>query len=500
MNENYDPAELELIKDMGSFTHDPYCFVLYSFPWGEGELFRDEGPDKWQKEFLCWIRDRLKNGDGFDNVFAQAVQMAVASGHGIGKSAMVAWLILWAMATHEDTKGIVTANTDTQLRTKTWPEIAKWYRLFIAKHWFVLTATALFSVDTEHEKNWRIDIVPWSENNTEAFAGLHNYGKRLLVIYDEASSIPDKIYEVTEGALTDEDTEIFWFIFGNPTRNVGRFRESFRGLAKRWKSYSIDGRTAKHTNKKQLQQWIDDYGVDSDFVKVRVRGLFPNASSKQFIATNDVDHAFGLHLRPEQYNFAPVILTCDPAFQGDDMLEIGMRQGLCFTLLETIPYNDNDIHIANKLANYEDQYRADAVFVDSGYGTGIVSAGKTMGREWTIVWFSGESADPGCLNKRAEMYKLARDWLKEGGAIPNNMELREELTAIETVARTDGKIQLESKKEYKKRIGRSPGKADVLALSFAYPVQKKSTARAQADKNGQYFANNNQRYNPLGRR
>lgn len=461
--------EQMLIDDMGRFSRDPYGFVLYSFPWGSGELKNHDGPDVWQTKQLKKIRDALQAGGDSGCIIRQAI----ASGHGIGKSAFVSWLMLWALATHEDTLGVVTANTETQLKTKTWANVAKWHRLFIARHWFEFTATALYSVEKDHEKTWRIDMVPWSEKNTEAFAGLHNQGKRVILIFDEASAIPDVIWEVSEGALTDANTEIIWAAFGNPTRNQGRFKDCFGRYKNRWDAEQIDSRESRLTNKEQIQEWIDDYGIDSDFVKVRVRGMFPNMSAKQFFGLADVDAAFGKHLRKNEYDFAPKILTMDPAWEGDDMLVIGIRQGLHFRILQRVPYNDNDIEMAQLLARYEDDEKADAVAIDAGYGTGIASAGKTWGRRWTLVWSAGKSSDPGCLNKRAEMAKAARQWLKDGGAIPDDNALRDALLAPETVARTDGLIQLEAKKDIKKRIGYSPGEFDALLLSFAFPVTAK---------------------------
>jgi len=226
-----DP-ELELVNEIASFANDPLGFVYFAFPWGEpGELEKAIGPEPWQREILQEVKDGLPIGE--------AIQIAVTSGHGVGKSALVAWLILWAMATREDTKGVVTANTEQQLKTKTWAELGKWYRLCICRHWFHFTATALISADKDHERTWRIDMVPWSEQRTEAFAGLHNQGGRIIVIFDEASAIPDVIWEVTEGALTDENTEIIWATFGNPTRNTGRFRECFRRYRHRWKRHAV---------------------------------------------------------------------------------------------------------------------------------------------------------------------------------------------------------------------------------------------------------------------
>jgi hypothetical protein len=224
----------------------------------------------------------------------------------------------------------------------------------------------------------------------------------------------------------------------------------------------------------QLQKWVDDHGEDSDFVKVRVRGMFPAQSLKQYISEADVDAAFGKHLRAEQYNFAPVIITVDPAWEGDDELVIAKRQGLAFSVLRTLAKNDNDIWVANEVARLEDQHKADAVFIDAGYGTGIVSAGRTLKRNWQLVWFAGKPSDPGCVNKRAEMWKEARDWLKAGGAIPEDQVLRDELTAPQTVARPDGKLLIESKADMKARGVPSPNRADALCLSFAFPVARKS--------------------------
>jgi len=443
--------------------NDPLKFVIEGFDWGRGELEKFDGPDTWQIGILKNIRDGLLKVD-------EAIRLAVASGHGIGKSALVAWIVLWAISTVVDTKGVVTANTENQLRLKTWAELAKWHRLVITKELFTCAATAIYSTDDKHERTWRIDMVPWSLNNTEAFAGLHNQGKRLLLIFDEASAIPNLIWEVSEGALTDSDTQIMWLAFGNPTRNTGRFKDCFGRYRKRWLTKNIDSRTAKMVNNKQVNEWVEDYGEDSDFVKVRVRGMFPSSSAKQFISVENVDGAYGRILREEQYKFAPVIITCDPAAEGDDDLVISKRQGLSFNILRVLPKNDNDFEVGAILARYEDQYRAAAVNIDGGFGTGIVSYGRTLGRSWNLIWFNGKPPEPSCINMRAYMWKCARDWLKQGGAIEKDQELYDDLIGPETVARLDGKIQLESKSDMKKRGLPSPNKGDTLALSFAVPI------------------------------
>jgi hypothetical protein len=456
--------------DEGYYRHRPYEFVMDVFPWGKGRLKDKNGPRKWQKDFLVEIGVKLEKGL---ITFDQICREATASGHGIGKSALVAWVILWGITTLEGSKGVTTANTESQLKTKTWAELSKWYYLSKLQSRFQFTATAFFHRDPKFQKNWRMDMIPWSERNTEAFAGLHNEGKRIIVIFDEASSIPDAIWDVTEGALTDEKTEIIWAVFGNPTRNTGKFRECFRKFRHRWNNRQIDSRTVEGTNKTQLDEWVSDYGLDSDFVKIRVRGLFPSASFKQFISTDLVDEAFQKELDKKQYDFAPIILSLDPAWEGDDEWAIGLRQGLYFKILETGQKNDDDIFLANKLAGLEDEYKADKVFIDFGYGTGIFSAGKSLGRDWMLVNFASKSPNIGCLNMRAHIWNEMKNWLKEGGSIGNDQTLYDELLSPEQVSRLDGKIQIESKKQIKARGLPSPNRADVLAISFAYPVRKK---------------------------
>jgi hypothetical protein len=237
----------DLITWLASVSNDPYSYVMGAFPWGEPNtrLEHYRGPEPWQAEKLFRIRDRLAAGDNFNAV----IQEATASGHGVGKSAFVAWLIKWGMDTRPDTIGVVTANTETQLKTKTWVELGRWHNMSLTKDIFQLTATAYFHPD--HDRTWRLDMVPWSERNTEAFAGLHNQGKRILLIFDEASAIPDMIWETAEGALTDKNTQIIWAVFGNPTRNIGRFKECFEGgsFHQFWTCQQVDSRQVSFTNK-----------------------------------------------------------------------------------------------------------------------------------------------------------------------------------------------------------------------------------------------------------
>ncbi|AIY40169.1 terminase B protein [Collimonas arenae] len=476
--------EQQLIEEMALCSLDPLRFVLFAFPWGSGELADEPGPDEWQISVLCDIRDRLKSGAA---TTTEAIQIAVASGHGIGKSCLVAWVIEWAMCTHEDTRGVVTANTEAQLKSKTWAELAKWHRLCICAHWFELTATALFSRQEQHEKTWRIDMSPWSERNTEAFAGLHNSGKRVLMVFDEGSAIPDVIWEVAEGALTDANTQIIWCAFGNPTRNSGRFRECFGRFKHRWITRQIDSRTARKANKAQLDQWVKDYGEDSDFVRVRVRGVFPRAGSTQFIGSDIVQAAAKREAHAGIYD--ALVLGVDPARFGDDESVIYIRKGRDGSTHVPLKFRGLDtMQLAARVAEQYEFYRADAIFVDEGgLGGGVVDRLRQM-RIPCIGVNNGSTPDrstPGqeqvvYNNKAAEMWGVMREWLKTGGSIPpDDIDLHAQLEGREYgYVMRDGRdaIILEKKSDMKKRGLSSPDIADALALTFAYPVQPNANA------------------------
>ena len=193
----------QLADLLAECTHDPYKHAIASYPWGEkGTSLEKKALRTWQEEELKALRDHLQNPATRYHVY----RLAIASGHGVGKSALIGMIINWGLDTMVDTRITATANTDTQLKTKTVPEVTKWARMKLAKSMFYVATTAIYSTDKEHTKAWRCDFVPWSAENSEAFAGLHNEGKRIIILMDEGSAIDDIIWEVIEGALTDENT------------------------------------------------------------------------------------------------------------------------------------------------------------------------------------------------------------------------------------------------------------------------------------------------------
>ena len=494
-----DAVERDIADALAECYADPLRHVLISYPWGVrgGPLEGHDGPDVWQREFLVEVGEEVKKRK-FDGVNAvDPIQFSTASGHGIGKSCMTAWLIRWIADTRPHSVGTVSANTERQLRSKSWAELAKWHHMGLTQHWYQLNAGAgsLNMYHRQHSETWRVDAQTCKEENSEAFAGQHRDTSTSYYIFDEAGGISDKIFEVREGGLTDG--EPMTFDWGNPTRNSGRFHANMVGRYRhRFIRRHIDSRTVKITNKPYIDRLIEDYGIDSDYVKVRVLGMFPSASMHQFISTDDVNEAMRREMSPREYNFAPVIIGVDPAWTGEDEFVIMLRQGLNSQLLGKYERNDNDVQMAQLIAQFEDDHDADAVFVDGGFGTGIVSIGEAMGREWQIVWFSGKSTDQGCFNKRAEMWNAVRQWLKKGGSLEDDDVMRADLTGPELVPRLDGKIHLESKDHMQARGLASPNRADALAITFAFPVAQRPGRGVAFNPKSE--ASTQHEYDPMG--
>ena len=399
-------------------------------------------------------------------------------------SACVAWLVLWLMSTRPQCKGIVTANTATQLETKTWAELSKWHKLAINAHWFKLTARKIVHIDDP--ENWKTDCVPWSEENSEAFAGNHKADSSPFYIFDEASGIPKIIWEVAEGGLTDG--EPFWFAFGNPTQNSGPFFDCFHKMRHRWYNQRVDSRDVRITNKKVIADWAEDYGEDSDFFKVRVRGMFPSMGDAQFIDTETVNQAMAR--QHDEDIGAGLIMAVDVARFGTDKSVIGLREGRRLPKELIWRYKGVDLMtLVGYVSEKIDKYNPEQVFIDeTGLGGGVVDRLKQLGYNVMGINFSSKADDEKKWgNKRAEMWGRMRDWLKDGD-IPDDDILMGDLISPEYKFDARNRTLLESKEDMKKRGLESPDDGDMLALTFAQRVASKDLTASKKRRSGVQYA------------
>ncbi len=476
---------IELCEALVPYYDDPLGFVRFAFPWGKPGLADCDGPDTWQREVLAEI-GRAAKGRGFDGkVPVDAIRVAIASGHGIGKTVLVAWLVIWIMSTRPYAQGTVTANTLTQLETKTWATIQKWAKLSCTADWWNLTGNRM-----EHKQfpeSWFCTAQTCREQNSEAFAGQHAANSTSFYIFDEASAISEKIWEVAEGGLTDGSPMIF--ALGNPTRSQGKFhRICFGSEQHRWHHRSIDSRTSRITNKEQIEQWIQDYGEDSDFVRVRVRGLPPRASDLQYI---DAERVYQAQKR-EATHFPddPLVVGLDVARGGAASSVFRFRRGLDAQSIPAIRIPGEECRDSMRLVsvlvevlnNEYDGVKPTAVFVDSGFGGPIVDRANQLGYDNVYeVQFGGKPPDVHFANMRAWMWGKVRDWLPRG-SIDKLAELEMDLTGPGYHHDKQDRLVLESKEDMQKRGLASPDDGDALALTFAQTVEPLSLPLSEAEE------------------
>lgn len=494
-------TEQRLAEFIAGFYADPYGFVMAVFPWGSvidtagrkvripgmeflpdgtpNPLIDKTGPEDWQREELIALGEHIRDNMVLSELGLDMLvwKSAVASGHGVGKSAFVAWIIYFLMSTRVDTRGAVTASTQFQLEDKTWPELAKWHNLAINKHWFAWAGTSFSfaAYPEEKRKNYRTTAATVSETNTEAFAGLHNEGRTVFVVFDEASGVYPKIWEVAEGALTDG--EGFFFAFGNPTKPDGEFADCFDKHAHIYRHRHVDSRSVSHTNKAALQGIIDKYGIDSDEVKVRIKGEFPTMSFDGFFDAGSVSEAMSREDVVIDSN-AALIMAVDVANKGGDEIVIGFRQGWD-ARSRALQSRTNLRHgeLLKWVCAVADANQPDAIVIECvGIGIPLCDDLEDLGYKVFRAYPGALTQDPHYYNNRALWYSQFRDWLYEPlSALPEDKETYNQLTKLRYLLRkSDGKTLMESKEDIRARGLPSPDRADMYMLTFAVKIPRRN--------------------------
>jgi hypothetical protein len=307
----------------------------------------------------------------------------------------------------------------------------------------------------------------------------------MMVIFDEASGIPDSIWSVAAGFFTENILDRFWMAFSNGRRNTGYFYEAVDGNKREfWRSRKIDARQVEGTDKGIYQQIIDEYGEDSDEARVEVYGDFPKSGDDQFIGPHLVDDAMGREKWKDIT--APIVLGVDPARGGMDSTVIVARQGRDIIAIRRFKGDDTMTTVGNVIDAIEEFKPALTVIDEGGLGYGILDRLNEQRYKVRGVNFGWKAKNPIMWgNKRAELWGAMRDWLKTA-AIPRDRLLKNDLTGPMKKPNSAGTIFLEGKKEMKARGLASPDAADAIAVTFAYPVahrqynERTSTRRVNA--------------------
>jgi hypothetical protein len=456
-------TDASLADEILGMYDDPYRFVLFAFDFGHGDLAGWTGPDEWQTEFLKRLRDAIRNREPDD-----PIRMVAKTGRGPGKTAMEAWLILWLMSTRPNFAGFATANTADQLSDKLWRELALWHGRAINKHWFTWTATRFYHNDAK--ETWGVDALPWRENNPDALGGLHNAGRGQCAIVDEGSGIPAPIYDVIDATMTDPDS--FVFVFGNPMRKSGRFYELFTRFAHRWLGMTVDCRRAKAPNQKKIQQDIEDWGLDSDYIRVNVLGEFPKQDADTLIPLPLIESARE-RIVTDCERYKPV-WGVDVARYGDD------RSALTCRRHRKVEWRKqwrglNTMQLAGLIKNMWDESAEDdrpcAIVVDViGVGAGVVDRLREFDDLRDIVVALNVSESPAVKSKfhrlRDEMYWKGREWFEGLNVQCEDAEIGGELADVLYSFTSAGQIKVEPKDDIKERLGRSPDVGESFLLSL----------------------------------
>lgn len=491
-------AETEILTTILSLRDDPLSFIHYAIPWGrEGTPFAQlKGPRKWQAEELKAMGEhtreqafRLENG-----LPLTVYKSAISSGRGPGKSALFGMVALWHASTRIGAPTIVSANTEGQLRSRTFPEYAIWFSSSINAHWWSLETMRIvpagWLVDLVRKipeegglgidpRYWSVIGQTWSEDNPHAFAGAHNpYG--MLLQFDEASGIPGTIFEVAEGFFTEINPYRYWMCASQTRNRKGRFFELFNDqqVGHGWRTRTISTRGMEGIDQSVIEDQIKRYGPDSDFVRVEIDGLPPRTSEDQFIPWSVVQAAQSNDLFRDAGE--PLILGVDPAPRGKTSWRF--RQGrnardCCGSSTRGSWIGRDNVQIAQGVEELALRFRPDAICIDFGMGTGIIDVLKR--RQWIRhlvheVKF-GDTAHAGKDSEwgshAAELWAKMRDWLpgamieKDGG---EKGSLSHQLTdrGWRWSQREEGKKILETKEDMRKRGVASPDDADALACTF----------------------------------
>lgn len=469
--------EVQLFADLtAGYADDPLGFALDCFQPAYLDL------DEWQRQFLIDLGEEVKKRrfNPLEPEPVDPIRMAVASGHGIGKSTLTAVLFWWVICTRPFSKIRVTANTYTQLEITTWAEILKWGKLCRFRDWFEPTGGKVYH--KEHKEQWFGIPITCAEENSEAFAGQHNRTSSSVFLFDESSLIADVIWDVADNGLTDG--EPMWFAFGNPTRNTGKFYEAGWGAWQhRWNFRSIDSRDCKFPNHQLHDEWISDHGIESDYVKTRIRGLPPAQSEAQLISRDVIEGAQKRSV--SVLDDEPLVCGVDVPDGGSGWFVVRFRRGLDSRTGPRVPApiriagsridrSTMIAKLAKVLETRDPDAQVSAMFIDSGFGAAICERLKALHFDGVHeISFGGKSPDSRYFNMRAYMWaKEMKDWLEKGAIDPEDKVLAAQLGAPGFHFRVggDGSLIVESKDDMKKRRIASPDDGDALALTFARKV------------------------------
>lgn len=439
--------ETTLKAIVSSYVDDPVGFVRHVLA---------AEPDPWQAEVMTAVANGKR-------------RISVRAGHGVGKSTFCAWLSIWHMVTKYPQKTVMTAPTSSQLFDALFSETRFWINKLPEP------IRALFDVTTERvtlraspEASF-LSPRTSSSDKPEALSGIHS--DHVLLIVDEASAVPEAVFENATGSLTG--SEACLILIGNPTRNSGLFFKTHHQLAKEWTTYHVSCLKSPRVDPDFAKQIADTYGPDSNAYRVRVLGEFALREDDTLIPAELVDSAMARDVALNEQD--PLVYGIDVARFGDDRSVVCKRRGNVVVDFKTWQGLDL-MQLTGAIVNEAKVDGPAEICIDSiGLGSGVADRLREVMGELKLdirvrdVNVSEASAmNPQAAKLRDELWLSVKDWLNARTCrVPKLDELRQELVAPTYAFTSNGKVKVEGKAEMKRRGMRSPDMADALCLTFA---------------------------------
>jgi phage terminase large subunit len=441
-------TQKDLAHRITEWRRDPVLFVK--------DVLRVENVETWQEEGLC----ALVNND----------RLAVRSGHGVGKTAWLAWIILWWLLTRSPAKIGVTAPSAGQLEDALWPEIRYWHsRMPTAFQELIEITASRVEVRGANDKAVSFATAKTARpENPDALAGLHS--KHMLFVIDESAGVAEAVFETALGVMSTAGAKTV--MTGNPTRVRGYFFDAFHLLSNRWWTRRVSCLESTRVTDNYAGDIAAKYGEDSNVYRVRVLGDFPTSDEDSIIPLGLVEEAQERDI--EVASVEDIVWGVDPARFGSDRTAFCKRSPT--RMLEPVKYwQGKDIMETAGIIKHEwdtchGWERPAAICVDViGLGAGVHDRLKEMGLPSQGVNVAEMPSQKELyLRLRDELWFKARNWFQERACwLPDDPELVSELVSVRFKIRSSGKIDVESKEEMKRRSMRSPDLADAFCLTFA---------------------------------
>jgi phage terminase large subunit len=411
-------------------------------------------------------------------------RISVRSGHGVGKSTVASWLMLWFLLTRYPCKIVVTAPTSAQLFDALYSEVRRW------AGGLEPAARALIEVKAERielkaaPSDAFVSFRTSRAEQPEALQGVH--ADYVMLVVDEASGVPEQVFEAAGGSMSGHNAVTL--LFGNPIRSSGFFYDTHNRLAADWKKFKISCADSSRVSAEYIREMAARYGEESNAYRIRVLGEFPNADDDTLIPMELLEMAKIREVGPTEE--ADLVWGLDVARFGADSTALVERRGN--HVLTVRPWRNLDLMqttgvVAAEYNSRPARLRPVEINVDSiGIGAGVVDRLRELKLPVTGINVSESPAIEGeAFNLRAELWQKMKAWFAARDCkIPANEDLISELAAVKYKFSSNGRLMIESKDDMRRRGLPSPDLADALALTFAGTagVALHGTRRSSWDK------------------